>query len=253
MKNSFFGWLAAILGWLGVVLCVAAIVFGWILSSRIHEAIDRSEEVLTGVTTSTSTRTRELRGRVTGLQQRVTEMQAGVDAAVEERIGDPEALRELVHRLRGQVIELREWVALASTTREFVGVVGELLESFQSISGSEGDDEMKQALAEGGDQLEATASSLDSLLQAMEAVGDREPLAAHRPLLERCGKLLGTVDSGLGDFEYRVEEAETAIENFSQDLHFKLRLITGAAFAFFLWQAWAQLSLARWGGCNLKG
>ena len=44
MKNSFFGWLATILGWLGVVLCIAAIVFGWILSSRIHEAIDRSEE-----------------------------------------------------------------------------------------------------------------------------------------------------------------------------------------------------------------
>lgn len=243
-----FGWLARLLGWFGLVACVGAMVGAWILCARIHQSIDRSVEAVTGLTSSTREQTKAVSERVAGLRKQVDGLREGIRSSLEERSVDPDSLNSLIIELRGHVLELHEWMAVASSAGEFVGVVDDLLESLGVMGGAGDGSEFRVALSDAASQVEAAAVSLEDLRSAIGEAREPAPLPEHRPLLERCSKLLGSLEEKLGGFEASIGRAEGKVRDIGDALGFRITLFTAIACLLLVWQAWAQVCLARWGG-----
>jgi hypothetical protein len=253
--RKLFGWLVALIGCLGMLACLAAVIGVWILSHRVRGSVERVLGKVTEFTLRAEERSGEMAGRVGESRGKVQELERRLEekvSAVAEGGGlNPAELEDLEDQLRGLAQRTRDWMEVAESTREFVALFGEILDSLGGVVGADGRDELGAALTSGlGDVLEA-AGVLDELVVALdEARANREAADGGEKIestLTRFADSLGVLEKRTTAFADKVGSIGTAAETLGKMI--KRRVFLGAIVATVLlaWQAVAQWCLARWG------
>ena len=200
--RKLFGWLVVLVSWLGVLVCVVALAGVWILSHRVRGSVDRVVVKVTEFTSRIEDRSEEVAGRVGESKAKVVDLhrrlEEKVDAIAEKGGLDPAELKEVEEQVRVLAQRMRDWMEVAGSTREFVVLFGEILDSFGAVAGADGRDEVGAALTEGLGQVQEATGVLDELATALdEARENREEAGAGEKIesiLTRFAKSLAVLE-----------------------------------------------------------
>jgi exonuclease VII small subunit len=261
-KRPILGWCCTILGWTGLVLSLAALVYVWILGARINRVlssgVDRMEvglEQMIEVATDTRTGVALTRKVVRELE---TDVRAHLKQQVEAALTpSPETLAkwaELQGQLQSGIDQVNRWVEQADAAMIFLEQLVVSLEEtglfFQRTPDSFS--RILDTLKSGREELAEAEGQVADIEQFITDLGQGKALKKERP---EIGMLADRVDTSLVNLEQYAqtfEEAGAAVIDAADQVRVRVRnrilgfqLILG----FFLaWTALAQWSLACQGG-----
>jgi hypothetical protein len=253
--RKLFGWLVALIGCLGMLACLAAVIGVWILSHRVRGSVERVVGKVTEFTLRVEERSGEVavrigesRGKVQGLERRLEEK---VSALAEGGGLDPAEVQDLEDQLRGLAQRIHDWMEVAESTREFMELFGEILDSLGGVVGAEGQEELGAELTSGLGEVREAAGVLDELVVALDEAGTNREAADGgekiEPILPRFANSLAVLEKRTTDFSSKVGSIGTAAETFGKTINRRVFLGAIVATVLLAWQAAAQWCLARWG------
>ena len=252
-------WAATIFGWLGMVLCLAGLVFVWGTSSRTRASVDRVATKLLGLTSEVHERSLQAMDWVGESQNMVIaledELRSGLAGALEERGVDPARLVGLAEQLRGLSPKVRNWAAAAESTRDLVELFAEVLESLGLVIGASDKEEWRDALASGLGQVGEATEAIDQLADALQTAQAEPgiPPSTYQPLLQRFAATLGKLLLTTTQFTDRIAAIEESAEEIQGRIKQRLWLWSLVATALLVWAGVGQYALAQWGRRKLAG
>ena len=255
--RTVIGWLSTILGGLGVVVSIAAIIGVWVLSHRVTGSVTRTASAVTEFTQLTHDRAEAIEGQLAESREKLVALQEGFDDSSEGKGIDPDAVRETAAELQAYLTEYQEWVALAGSAREFMDLLNELLGAVAAVTGAEDGAQASAAIVDGATQVREANEHLrqlgEGLDDALKGV-DRSALEAKAtPRLLRWESSLAGLESNVNGFNEGVIRAEDAVGDLEDQLLLRIRLVAWLMSVLLIWQAFAQASLASWGGRLRRG
>ena len=119
--SPVLGWLALILGSLGVLICIGALVGVFMLSFRLQGAVDTVFTRVGALLENVRTGSDELTGRVASSRESVVGLKQDIDGEIEKIADEVEIdLAEfdaLSVELRSIALRLKDWLVLAGSAR----------------------------------------------------------------------------------------------------------------------------------------
>lgn len=253
--QRWFAWLALLIGFLGVLVCIAAVAATWMIGSRLKRANTIVFEVLDGSLATA-------RDRVVRVEERVEQSKITAQE-IEDRFktwAEKEARERLAVRLK--VIESAEtlsarlehgeqWLDMSS---ESVRVARRTLELCSTIGGRMEPSSLDPIL-EGLTTLESKIDEATALVvqvrQATDAVSEAD---AQNGGIERLVRLAARVVATFGDIDQRLGELGDRLSEMRvQSGQLKIRLQRGILACeigltlLLIWMACGQAMLCRYG------
>ncbi|MEP4076334.1 hypothetical protein [Haloferula sp.] len=244
------GWLVTLLGSLGVLLGLGGIAGVWLLSQRATDSVDTATKAVVEFTSTVQMRAEEAGESVADSRSKLEELQSRIDTSIGAKGIDPEELRAGIAELKGYVEKLNDWIALASSTSEFMALLDGILGSVEAVGGAENRAEVAAAMTDGIAGIREASDSLEELqvtLNEAQAGLERSEIGEEESLISKCADTLTGFESQLGGFVGSVERAENGVEKLRSDLTFRIHLFAWVMSVLLIWQGVAQLCLARWG------
>jgi hypothetical protein len=250
-RRNLVGWLVILLGSLGVLLSVAALVGVWVLSIRITRSVDQAASGMIGFTETVSQRAGLASESVRESRRKVEEIQLRVEMSLEGQGIDPVKLREGLAELQAYVDEFNRWIELAGSTRDFVAVLDGVLGSVEGMAGAEGRGEVAAAVAGGATKVKEASGALAEIRGALEKIQTSaeqpETSAKAIPLLTQFAGTLDKFESSIEGFAGSIDAAGVAVEKLRDEVCFKINLGAWVASFLLVWNGVAQACLVGWG------
>jgi hypothetical protein len=248
MVRRVLGVVAVVLGAVGLLLAVAALVGVWVFTPeaqrRALELAGTGESALKALQDDLAEARRtvghlEERFRSAGpLVQRLGELE-------KERLEDPRAQRETFQQIQDLVLTARTLIHLQ---RGLVRAGDRSLEVVDSLRGGQAErpaaERSTRATLQSLDELERWVDKIDKVSKQLRQKGAAEQLVAQvqevydkmRAVLEQAGGQI----RALGE---RVKRVEAKVERVREQLPVWLAWAKGIATALLVWSAWAQWAL----------
>jgi NTP pyrophosphatase (non-canonical NTP hydrolase) len=243
----------SVVGWAGVVLCVAATVWVWSFSREARESIDRVAGKVVDVVAEVGEASRKVEDQIGESRGQVetfgSELKDGVADAVEGRGIDPKRLRETTDQLRSLSETVHNWLGVAKSSRAVIGDLADAIVSFGQLADESGEVELRDVLATGLGVFGEVEAALDELAGALEEARTDPEIdpPEFTALLGRFDAVLIELARHTRAFSDGVANIEAAMFELWEQSKRKVWRWSLIAIVFLLWQAVAQCALALWG------
>jgi hypothetical protein len=252
--SPWLAWTATIFGSLGILLCLAALIATFIVSSHLRTSVDHVFARVSSLLSTVRETSTEVTATIASSRRTVTDIDLRIDEEItllaDKTNIDPAKLESLTTQLTNLTQRLRDWLALFDSAQQFSRLVEELIDAtlgfFRSDNQSRQD--ILTALENGQTQLEDTINAFDELMIQWESIrNDPESPSPVKPLFTRIDDSLALVENYTGAFTTGITELENATGALQSRLKQRIFFGTLIISALLVWQAVAQFCLARWG------
>ncbi|BCX46807.1 hypothetical protein HAHE_07150 [Haloferula helveola] len=250
--RRILGWLAIVLGSLGILVSIAGAIVVWIVSQKIGASVDRLGNEVSTFLSRIEQRSDGLGDRLGEAQANVTAVETKAGEAVSGRLGmEPGELRELSARISGYIERTRDWLAVAESTSELVQVFRSVIESAGAVTGAESRSDLADALAAGRKDIAEARQAVGELQAALEELESGATAADADPQklspLGKCAAALEKLEDRTRAFSGRLRKIDGGIKELRRQI--KQQLFVGSLLVTLLlgWHGLAQAALTGWG------
>jgi hypothetical protein len=248
--------LALLLGIVGTIACIAAIVLAFSVNSRMCGATDRLFEKLESTTVRAQDRVARIRERVDAAKLTAKDIKTSLEdwakKATAERVAVRLEIAKKSERLAPMLQQVGQWL-------EASGSACELVQQGLSIAASAGavtDSARIDTLVEDLKDLRAKITDVEDAAARIRdwtaEKEDSEPVGKRIDqvvlLTVRVTLTLGTFDSRLDKLDDRLTRAKEGLQESKAKTVRRIHLATGAVVLVILWLAAGQIALAYIGG-----
>jgi hypothetical protein len=252
--SPWLAWPALIFGAFGILLCLAALIATFIVSSHLRTSVDNVFERVSSLLSTVHETSTEVTATIASSRRTVTDIDQRIDEEItllaDKTNIDPAQLESLTTQLSGITQRLRDWLTLFDSAQQFSRLVEELIDA--TLGFFQSDNEIRQdiltTLENGQVQLEETIIAFDELMIQWENLrNDPETPSPVKPLFTRIDESLALVEKYTATFTTGIAELENATEDLQSRLKQRIFFGTFIISLLLVWQAVAQFCLARWG------
>lgn len=245
------GNIVTLLGYLGVTLSVVGLAGIWFISLRTPTSIDQAADSLLAFTEEAESKAVHATGQLDAAGEKLQETQHHLDALARSEGVDPDVIRGLLAELDHGAEQLQNWMTVAQSTRDFMALLHEILESMGAVVGAGNGSEVTSALATGTHQVRAAEDSWkllqDSLKEAQHGAYDVDLGQRATSALERYSNYLADFATGVEGFSDSVASISEAVENLREVVQTRILWATVISTFLLIWHGFAQLCLAEKG------
>jgi chromosome segregation ATPase len=249
-----FGVLILLLGFAGIIVCLAGIAATWKVRNRVDNVVvttfSRVDEAMTRLedrAQRTNERIDDVQESLHGLNDRVQHRVAELRNVPKEEAAD---IDELERQLYARVQQVIAWIGFMQST---VDLVEQLLDMAESTSVFLQDDsrttqDLISSLRDGREEIAQTSKLVEEVQQGLIEIRARRNVEENAKqitsLSSRIDASLTKVQGYGQKFEAGVTRSRAHIEVVGDQVRWRLTVIAVTCSLFLLWMAVGQLSLA---------
>jgi len=249
-----------LLGGAGVVLCVAGILGVWLIGSRLIRVTEHVfaniDSAFVGVEERVAAAGERVRAAKITTEDLEEVLKDWAKREARDRLTSRLGIEEKAERLTSGVQQADHWLAVSESSVQLVQQALELANSAGATVGTTPVDGLLVQLASFRSQLAEAAESVERIRSQTAEVDEQRPLEER---IDRAVRLalraiatLTSIDVGLGDFQSRLSEARTKVQQRETRTRRSIRIAMIGGTMLILWMALGQISLCCHGWQRLR-
>ena len=261
-RASFLGWLGAIFGSLGTLICIGALIGVWIISAQLSDSVGQVLSRVSNILTQVREGSEEITARFEASRDDIRDLDQRIEIEIEKLAENadvsPEELEQLTAQARLIVRRSQDWLAFANSAREFSALAEEIIRSAVIFFRSDDQtmENIRISLENGQQQIEEAVAAFDELTTQLENLREnREPKVypeKMNPLVNRIDLALGRVQEHTTEFTAGVTRFDETLDSLGAKIRRKIFWGTVLVSLLIAWQGAGQICLARSGSARIK-
>jgi|tagenome__1003787_1003787.scaffolds.fasta_scaffold20937959_1 hypothetical protein len=258
--DRLVSWCAILLGFVGVVVCAAAIGTVCWTGSRLTQSNERVFNRIDGSLTAVRDRVLDAKKRVQESQITTKDVGERVRNWTQEKTSERLAIRLEVEKKAGQLADgLRQADVWLETSEGSILGIQQVIEVSSELGAridAESVGALLEKLGELRRQLKQSTATADSIRETMAKAAMGEQLNTEiAPVAQFAVRMVATlaqIDTRLEQVADRVSDTQTGGQNLKSKTHFYIITAETCAVLFIAWMAAGQVCMCRYGWANQR-